>query len=73
VLVSTGAEQQLEGVLRHHVRQVLGGSKTPRAFYFVNRLPETVRPGLRRSKAETVTMVRVPNDAEDVAREEGPL
>ena len=41
VLEESGGEQQLEAVLRHHMRQRLGGNKTPRAFYFVASLPET--------------------------------
>jgi acyl-coenzyme A synthetase/AMP-(fatty) acid ligase len=73
VLVRSGAEQQLERVLRQHVRQCLGGSKTPRAFYFVNRLPETATQETRRSKAEAVTLVGAPDDSEDAAREEGAL
>jgi acyl-coenzyme A synthetase/AMP-(fatty) acid ligase len=41
VLNSSGGEQQLEAALRQHMRQRLGGTKTPRAFYFVASLPET--------------------------------
>lgn len=57
VLESPGGEQQLEGVLRHHVRQRLGGDKTPRAFYFVPALPETPSSRARRAKIQAVALV----------------
>ena len=41
VPVGTGGEQELEDRLRQHVRQRLGGNKTPRAFHFVESLPRT--------------------------------
>ncbi|MEW6636872.1 MAG: benzoate-CoA ligase family protein, partial [Actinomycetota bacterium] len=41
VLANSGGEQALEAVLRQHMRQRLGGNKTPRAFHFVASLPET--------------------------------
>ncbi len=40
VLMESGREQQLESVLRQHMRQRVGGHKTPRAFHFVSALPE---------------------------------
>ncbi|MBV9338911.1 MAG: benzoate-CoA ligase family protein, partial [Solirubrobacterales bacterium] len=40
VLKQRGGEQQLEPVLRQHMRQRIGGNKTPRAFHFVSALPE---------------------------------
>jgi benzoate-CoA ligase family protein len=40
VLKQSGGEQQLEPVLRQHMRQRVGGNKTPRAFHFVSALPE---------------------------------
>lgn len=40
VLKESGGEQQLEPVLRQHMRQRVGGNKTPRAFHFVTTLPE---------------------------------
>ncbi|MBV9195411.1 MAG: benzoate-CoA ligase family protein [Solirubrobacterales bacterium] len=40
VLKENGGEQQLEPVLRQHMRQRVGGNKTPRAFHFVSALPE---------------------------------
>jgi benzoate-CoA ligase family protein len=40
VLKEKGGEQQLEPVLRQHMRQRVGGNKTPRAFHFVAELPE---------------------------------
>jgi benzoate-CoA ligase family protein len=40
VLKESGGEQQLEPVLRQHMRQRVGGNKTPRAFHFVRALPE---------------------------------
>ena len=57
VLDHPGGEQQLEGALRHHVRQRLGSDKTPRAFYFVPSLPDTPSRRARRAKIESVTMV----------------
>lgn len=57
VLKSPGGEQQLEGVLRHYVRQRLGSDKTPRAFYFVPSLPETPSRRAERAKIEAVTLV----------------
>jgi benzoate-CoA ligase family protein len=55
VLDSPGGEQQLEGVLRHHVRQRLGSDKTPRAFYFVPSLPDTPSRTARTAKIEAAT------------------
>jgi hypothetical protein len=40
VLRQRGSEQQLEPILRQHMRQRIGGNKTPRAFHFVSALPE---------------------------------
>lgn len=56
VLDIPGGEQQLEGALRHHVRQRLGSDKTPRAFYFVPSLPDTPSRRARRAKIEAVTL-----------------
>jgi acyl-coenzyme A synthetase/AMP-(fatty) acid ligase len=50
VLAGSGDEQQLERVLRHYVRQRLGGNKTPRAFHFVATLPEPAGRHPRRSE-----------------------
>jgi benzoate-CoA ligase len=41
VLVGTAGGQELVDRLRQHVRQRLGGNKTPRAFHFVESLPRT--------------------------------
>jgi benzoate-CoA ligase family protein len=41
VPVGNGGGQELEDRLRQHVRQRLGGNKTPRAFHFVESLPKT--------------------------------
>lgn len=40
VLKESGGEQRLEPLLRQHVRQRVGGNKTPRAFHFVSALPD---------------------------------
>jgi 4-hydroxybenzoate-CoA ligase len=40
VLKRSGGEQQLEPILRQHMRQRVGGNKTPRAFHFVKALPD---------------------------------
>jgi hypothetical protein len=40
VLRERGGEQRLEPVLRQHMRQRVGGNKTPRAFHFVTELPD---------------------------------
>jgi acyl-coenzyme A synthetase/AMP-(fatty) acid ligase len=46
----TGGEQELEDRLRQHVRQRLGGNKTPRAFHFVESLPRTATGKVERFK-----------------------
>jgi benzoate-CoA ligase family protein len=43
-------EQELEGELKQHVRQRLGGNKTPRAFHFVEALPKTATGKVQRFK-----------------------
>jgi benzoate-CoA ligase len=48
VLSNDIGEQELEGRLRQHVRQRLGGNKTPRAFHFVESLPRTTTGKVRR-------------------------
>ncbi len=50
VLANTGGEQELEDRLRQHVRQRLGGNKTPRAFHFVESLPRTATGKVQRFK-----------------------
>jgi benzoate-CoA ligase family protein len=64
VLERPGGEQELEGILRHYVRQRLGGEKTPRAFYFVPSLPETPSRRAQRAKIEAVTLVGAEADAD---------
>jgi acyl-coenzyme A synthetase/AMP-(fatty) acid ligase len=56
VLKSAGGELTLEGELRHHVRQRLGGNKTPRAFYFVPTLPDTPARSAQQARVEAVTL-----------------
>ena len=41
ILANKGSEREVENRLRQHVRQRLGGNKTPRAFHFVESLPKT--------------------------------
>jgi benzoate-CoA ligase family protein len=48
VLSNEIGEQELEGRLRQHVRQSLGGNKTPRAFHFVEALPRTATGKVQR-------------------------
>jgi len=50
VLVDNGGEQELEDRLRQHVRQRLGGNKTPRAFHFIESLPKTATGTVQRFK-----------------------
>ncbi len=50
VLADNADEQDLEDRLRQHVRQRLGGNKTPRAFHFVPTLPRTATGKLQRFK-----------------------
>ena len=51
VLEDVGAgDGDLEGALRRHVRQRLGGNKTPRAFHFVKTLPKTATGKVQRVK-----------------------
>ncbi|MBJ7600585.1 benzoate-CoA ligase family protein [Candidatus Nephthysia bennettiae] len=52
VVVAEGAgdHQKLEGVLKQHVRQRLGGNKTPRSFHFVEGLPKTATGKVQRFK-----------------------
>jgi benzoate-CoA ligase family protein len=50
VLAGTGGGQELEDRLRQHVRQRLGGNKTPRAFHFVESLPKTATGKVQRFK-----------------------
>ncbi len=50
VLANAGGEQELEDRLRQHVRQRLGGNKTPRAFHFVASLPKTASGKIQRFK-----------------------
>lgn len=50
VLANDGGGQELEDRLRQHVRQRLGGNKTPRAFHFVASLPKTATGKVQRFK-----------------------
>jgi benzoate-CoA ligase family protein len=50
VLANKGSEQEVESRLRQHVRQRLGGNKTPRAFHFVEALPKTATGKVHRLK-----------------------
>ena len=50
VLANDGDGQELEGRLRQHVRQRLGGNKTPRTFHFVESLPKTETGKIQRFK-----------------------
>jgi benzoate-CoA ligase len=45
-----GDTQELEDALKQHVRQRLGGNKTPRAFHFVEALPKTATGKIQRFK-----------------------
>ncbi|MDQ6900252.1 MAG: benzoate-CoA ligase family protein [Candidatus Dormibacteraeota bacterium] len=49
VLDGTGTDE-LEVALKQHVRQRLGGNKTPRAFHFVDSLPKTATGKIQRFK-----------------------
>lgn len=50
VLANKGSEDEVENRLRQHVRQCLGGNKTPRTFHFVESLPRTVTGEVQRLK-----------------------
>ena len=50
VLAGRESEQEVENRLRQHVRQRLGGNKTPRAFHFVEALPGTANGKVQRLK-----------------------
>jgi acyl-coenzyme A synthetase/AMP-(fatty) acid ligase len=50
VVVEGSAGEELEGTLKQHVRQRLGGNKTPRTFHFVDSLPKTATGKLQRFK-----------------------
>jgi benzoate-CoA ligase family protein len=50
VVEEAGDRQELEGALRQHVRQRLGGNKTPRAFHFIEGLPKTATGKVQRFK-----------------------
>ncbi len=50
VLANSAHGQELEDELRKHVRQRLGGNKTPRTFHFVASLPETENGKVQRFK-----------------------
>jgi acyl-coenzyme A synthetase/AMP-(fatty) acid ligase len=50
VLANQAGGQDIEDRLRQHVRQRLGGNKTPRAFHFVASLPRTAAGTLQRSE-----------------------
>jgi benzoate-CoA ligase family protein len=50
VVDEVGDRQELEGALKQHVRQRLGGNKTPRAFHFVDGLPKTATGKVQRFK-----------------------
>jgi 4-hydroxybenzoate-CoA ligase/benzoate-CoA ligase len=65
VLKESGGEQQLEPVLRQHMRQRIGGNKTPRAFHFVSALPER-----HSAKGEGMTSTGQGFDAGDSSAEQ---
>jgi len=46
----------LEITLRQHVRQRLGGQKTPRTFHFVAELPRTSTGKLQRARLREVAL-----------------
>jgi benzoate-CoA ligase len=50
VLTDDGVGQEVEDRLRQHVRQRLGGNKTPRAFHFIESLPKTETGKVQRFK-----------------------
>jgi benzoate-CoA ligase family protein len=50
VAEEAGDRQELEGALKQHVRQRLGGNKTPRAFHFIDGLPKTATGKVQRFK-----------------------
>lgn len=54
-----GGDPDLESVLRRHVRQRLGGNKTPRAFHFVETLPRTANGKLQRVKLREQARARM--------------
>ncbi len=55
VLVGNGGGKELEDRLRQHVRQRLGGNKTPRAFHFVESLPKTAAGKVQHFKLRELT------------------
>ncbi|MDQ6742620.1 MAG: benzoate-CoA ligase family protein, partial [Candidatus Dormibacteraeota bacterium] len=50
VAAGFGNPHELEGVLKQHVRQRLGGYKTPRILHFVEGLPKTATGKVQRYK-----------------------
>ncbi|MDQ6742256.1 MAG: benzoate-CoA ligase family protein [Candidatus Dormibacteraeota bacterium] len=50
VAAGFGNPHELEGVLKQHVRQRLGGNKTPRILHFVEGLPKTATGKVQRYK-----------------------
>ena len=58
VLADDGGGQELEDRLRQHVRQRLGGNKTPRAFHFVESLPRTATGEVQRFKLRELAQQR---------------
>ena len=58
VLDNEGSEPEVENRLRQHVRQRLGGNKTPRAFHFVESLPRTATGKVQRLKLRELAQQR---------------
>jgi benzoate-CoA ligase family protein len=50
VFAEPGSRQEVEDRLRQHVRQRLGGNKTPRAFHFIEALPKSATGQVQRFK-----------------------
>lgn len=50
VLEAGEGDQELEGALKRHVRQHLGGNKTPREFHFMETLPRTAAGKVQRAR-----------------------
>jgi len=66
VLAEPASGQEVEGRLRQHVRQRLGGNKTPRAFHFVESLPRTATGEVERFKLRELAQARIASPATSV-------
>ena len=66
VLAEPARGQEVEGRLRQHIRQRLGGNKTPRAFHFVESLPRTATGEVERFKLRALAQARSASPATSV-------